>query len=184
MLVKREIVLGHNDATLDKCPMTLGARIEERRKAIGITQAELARRVGVRQSTMNSLIKGDSRTSRSLFQIARELRTTPDYLLGKIDDPDEGAPPPELPPTVQHLMMPVAFPSQPALEAMLRGLLRSMPDLSGDALAHELSMLLPTGLAQLRQPYRFEALGFDDAAHELEEEPATARRVQSQGSRR
>jgi hypothetical protein len=104
--------------------------------------------------------------------------------MGETDDPDEGAPPPDPIPTVQHLMMPVAFPSQPALEAMLRGLLRSMPDLSGDALAHELSMLLPTGLAQLRQPYRFEALGYDDAEPELQEEPTTARRVQSQGSRR
>jgi len=164
--------------------MTLGSRIEERRKAIGISQAELARRVGVRQSTMNSLIKGDSRTSRSLVQIARELRTSPEYLLGTTDDPDEGAPPGEPEPTIQHLMMPVAFPTQPALEAMFRGLIRSMPDLSGDALAHELSMLLPTGLAQLRQPYRYEPLGFDDAVPELEEEQPVARRVQSQGSRR
>lgn len=73
--------------------MTLGARIEERRKAIGLSQAELARRVGVRQSTMNSLINGDSRTSRSLLQIARELRTSAAYLTGASDDPNEGVAP-------------------------------------------------------------------------------------------
>ncbi|WP_119083089.1 helix-turn-helix domain-containing protein [Altererythrobacter sp. B11] len=67
--------------------MGLGDRIEERLSAIGMTQAELARRVGVRQSTMNSLIRGNSRSSRSLVQIARELRTTPAYLTGETDDP-------------------------------------------------------------------------------------------------
>lgn len=72
--------------------MSLGARIEERRRVVGISQAELARRVGVRQSTMNSLIKGDNRTSRSLLQIARELRTTPAYLTGETDDPHADAP--------------------------------------------------------------------------------------------
>ncbi len=68
--------------------MTLGDRIEQRRIAIGLSQAELARRVGVRQSTMNSLIKGNSQSSRSLVKIARELRTTPQYLTGETDDPD------------------------------------------------------------------------------------------------
>lgn len=68
--------------------MTLGDRIEQRRIAIGLSQAELARRVGVRQSTMNSLIKGNSQSSRSLVKIARELRTTPQFLTGEIDDPD------------------------------------------------------------------------------------------------
>lgn len=69
--------------------MNLGARIEERLTAVGISQAELARRVGVRQSTVNSLIRGDSRTSRSLVKIARELRTTAAYLTGETDDPDD-----------------------------------------------------------------------------------------------
>ncbi|MEO7467376.1 MAG: helix-turn-helix transcriptional regulator [Sphingobium limneticum] len=73
--------------------MNLGSRIEERLAAVGISQAELARRVGVRQSTVNSLIRGDSRTSRSLIKIARELRTTAAYLTGETDDPDnENAP--------------------------------------------------------------------------------------------
>lgn len=73
--------------------MNLGSRIEKRRKEIGLSQAELARRVGIRQSTMHSLIKGDSRSSRSLSKIARELRTTAAYLQGDTDDPEQDAPP-------------------------------------------------------------------------------------------
>lgn len=148
-----------------------------------LSQSELARRVGVTQTTIRKLLSGGY-GSKHLHRIARELGTTPAFLTGEIDDPDEGAPPPDPSPTIQLVQMQVAFPPQPALEAMFRGLLRSMPDLSGDALAHELSMLLPTGLAQLRQPYRFEPLGYDDAAPELEEELPAARRVQSRGSRR
>lgn len=71
--------------------MVIGSRIELRRQDLGISQAELARRVGIRQSTMHSLITGASRSSRSITRIARELRTTPAYLVGDIDDPDSGA---------------------------------------------------------------------------------------------
>lgn len=87
LCVNRENERDATADTLDNVPMSLGVRIEERRKAIGISQAELARRVGVRQSTMNSLIRGDNRTSRSLLQIARELRTSPAYLTGETNDP-------------------------------------------------------------------------------------------------
>ncbi|MFD1103694.1 helix-turn-helix domain-containing protein [Sphingobium olei] len=73
--------------------MTLGARIEQRLGETGISQAELARRVGIRQSTINSLIRGESRTSRSLLKIARELNTTPAYLIGETDDPVGDGPP-------------------------------------------------------------------------------------------
>lgn len=41
---------------------------------------------------MNSLIRGNSRTSRSIVQIARELRTTPAYLMGETDDPESNEP--------------------------------------------------------------------------------------------
>lgn len=76
--------------------MNIGARIEERLEAVGISQSELARRVGVRQSTINSLIRGDNRTSRRITQIARELRTTPAYLTGETDDPDVESPSPAM----------------------------------------------------------------------------------------
>lgn len=68
--------------------MGLGDRIELRRKEIGLSQAELARRVGMRQSTMNSLVNGNSRTTRYLVQLAHELRTSPAWLVGEVDDPE------------------------------------------------------------------------------------------------
>lgn len=131
--------------------MTLGMRIEERRKQIGLSQAELARRVGIRQSTMNSLIRGDSRTSRSLLKIARELQTTAAYLTGETDDPDEGAPPPPPAPPYQAITLQVLLPGEAALAQMFEGLLMAMDrDLPLDEQARLLAQRLPTGLSQLR----------------------------------
>ena len=132
--------------------VTIGARIEERRKAAGIkSQSALARRVGMPQSTMSSLIKRPYRWSPYLPQLARELGTTVEYLAGETNDPHKNAPPPPALPTFQHILMPVALPSENALAAMFEGLLevldRSAPV---DELARELAQLLPTGLSQLR----------------------------------
>lgn len=67
--------------------MTLGERIEERLKVLSLSQAELARRANVPQTTMNSLVRGKARTTPHLIRIARELRTTPAYLMGETDNP-------------------------------------------------------------------------------------------------
>ena len=67
--------------------MILGARILRRLEAIGISQAELGRRVKLGQSTINGLIKGEQQSTTKLPQIARELQTTPAYLTGETDDP-------------------------------------------------------------------------------------------------
>lgn len=67
-------------------------RIESRLKELGISQAELARRVSVDQSTINGLIRGHSRSSKHLHRIARELLTTAAYLSGETDDPDAEVP--------------------------------------------------------------------------------------------
>lgn len=53
-----------------------------------MSQAELARRATIPQSTVNSLIKRNRRSSPHLVRIARELGTTPAYLTGESDDPD------------------------------------------------------------------------------------------------
>lgn len=71
--------------------MAVGQRIRERLKARGMSQAELARRVGVDQSTINALINGHSRGSRYMHSIARELLTSPEFLEGQTDDSDPGA---------------------------------------------------------------------------------------------
>lgn len=130
--------------------MTLGQRIEERRLAIGISQAELARRVGIRQSTINSLIKGDSRSSRSIVQIARELETTAAYLIGDTDDPHVGAHQPQPVLRTQVVMMPVGMPSVEALADMFEGQLRVFAKLSGAELALALAKRLPKALARLQ----------------------------------
>ena len=67
--------------------MTLGGRIEERLKALDVSQAELARRARVPQTTMNGLIRGNSRTTPHLIRIAQALETTAAYLMGETDDP-------------------------------------------------------------------------------------------------
>lgn len=72
--------------------MSIGTRIESRLKELGISQAELARRVMVDQSTINGLIRGHSQSSKHLHRIARELQTTAAYLSGETDDPQADAP--------------------------------------------------------------------------------------------
>lgn len=74
--------------------MIVGERVESRMKAAGLSQAELARRVGVAQPTIFKLIRSSKKGSVHLHRIARILGTTPAYLSGETDDPDEGAPPP------------------------------------------------------------------------------------------
>lgn len=73
--------------------MIIGERLQERIKAAGLNQSELARRVGINQSTVNALVKGDARTSSHLHRIARELGTSPAYLEGETNDPSPGASP-------------------------------------------------------------------------------------------
>jgi len=72
--------------------MAVGDRIRERLVELGITQAELARRVELKQPTINALIRGNSRSSTHLHKIARVLKTTPAYLAGETDDPSAEAP--------------------------------------------------------------------------------------------
>jgi len=69
--------------------MDFGARILERMTVVGIpSQAELARRVGITQPSINHLIRAGAQGSKYLHALARELKTTPEYLSGGTDDPD------------------------------------------------------------------------------------------------
>lgn len=72
--------------------MDMGRRITERLGALGISQAELARRVKIAQPTINALIKGNATGSKHLHRIAAELETSPAYLAGETDDPTPVAP--------------------------------------------------------------------------------------------
>lgn len=62
----------------------------------GLTQSELARRVGVKQPSIGRLLSGQTRSTSVLVEIARELGTTPGYLTGEIDHPQAGSAQPEL----------------------------------------------------------------------------------------
>ena len=76
--------------------MIVGERVKERMEAAGLSQAELARRVGMAQPSIFQLIKRGKKGSTKLHLIARELGTTPAYLSGETDDPHADAPPPPL----------------------------------------------------------------------------------------
>jgi len=52
-----------------------------------MSQSELSRRAGIPQSTINSIITKNRRSSPHLIRLARELETTPEYLMGESDDP-------------------------------------------------------------------------------------------------
>ena len=153
--------------------MTIGERIEERRKALGIkSQAELARRADVRQSTLNGLIRKPYRWSPYLPRLARELGTTVQYLVGDTDDPDKNAAPPPPPPRHQLVTMQVLLPSEAALTRMFQGFLLSLEVEGAAELAPELAKLLPSGLGQLRGPLREEV--WDDAGDQREAAEAPA----------
>lgn len=61
-----------------------------------LSQAELARRVGISQPAIYSLINSNKGGSRYLHRIARELHTTPEYLTGETEDPHGDIPMAEL----------------------------------------------------------------------------------------
>ena len=157
--------------------MTIGERIEQRRIAIGIeSQSELARRAGVGQSTLNGLIRKPYRSSPYLTKIARELRTTVEYLSGDVDDPDEGASPPPPVPRHQPLMLPVMLPAEAALEAAFLGVLLASEKMDQRELARELAKRLPTVLRLSSTATIEPALASDDDLLEPDEPLADALR--------
>lgn len=65
----------------------LGQRILESLQKRGVTQKELASRIGITESTMSRYISGDrSPSPETLANIATALHTTSDYLLGIEND--------------------------------------------------------------------------------------------------
>jgi transcriptional regulator with XRE-family HTH domain len=74
--------------------MTIGTRVKDLMVERGLSQAELARRVGLTQPAIFALITRNKTGSKNLHRIARELGTTPAYLEGETDDPDADAPDP------------------------------------------------------------------------------------------
>ncbi len=67
--------------------MSVGQRIQERIDATGISQADIARAIGVSPQAVSKIVRGETHQPQRLYQIARTLKTTPEYLLGETDDP-------------------------------------------------------------------------------------------------
>lgn len=74
---------------------TMGDRIKQLLLAQGITQAELARRVGVTRAAVQKWISGDTANmeNAALLLTARELHTDAAYLVWGADRKPPGAPP-------------------------------------------------------------------------------------------
>jgi transcriptional regulator with XRE-family HTH domain len=72
--------------------MIVSSRVEEKMKERGFTQSELARRVGVTQPSIYKLLRSSKKGSTHLHRIASVLGTTPAYLSGETDDPNDNAP--------------------------------------------------------------------------------------------
>ena len=72
--------------------MIIGERMRERIEARGLSQAGLARAIGVSPQAISKMVLGGTNDTSKLYQIARELETTPEYLTGESDDPSPGGP--------------------------------------------------------------------------------------------
>lgn len=65
-------------------------RLKSRREALGLSQSALAKKVKISQQMIGKLESGDGNTSAHIYQIAKELETTVEYLTGEINDPEYG----------------------------------------------------------------------------------------------
>lgn len=88
---RRSLVARDRDSYNDAPMGQLADRLIARMTKLGLSQAELARRVKVSQPTIQAIASGETQNTRHLSKIAIELETTPAYLLGETDDPVEGA---------------------------------------------------------------------------------------------
>ncbi len=80
--------------------MFRGDRLAKLMEQRGIGQSELARRIGVSQTSIWKLVNEPSQGSKHTHKIARELGTSSAYLMGETDDPLEGALPVPSPKTL------------------------------------------------------------------------------------
>lgn len=63
-------------------------RLAAAMKRADLNQSQLAEAVGVKQPSIARLLKGETKTSRALDQIARVLETSPAYLKGESESPE------------------------------------------------------------------------------------------------
>ncbi len=101
-------------------PLLTGRRIAERRRAMGLTQEELAARLGISAQQVSEHERGRRRIpGPRLAEIARVLNTSVAYLVGETDDPSPLAKTPDTPPARSGRLSPAQQLRE--LGAMLRG---------------------------------------------------------------
>jgi transcriptional regulator with XRE-family HTH domain len=73
--------------------MPIGERIKDRRRKLGWTQEELARRLGVRQNVISRLEAGivNNPSVSMIRRLARVLGVTADHLVGMYDEEQDDA---------------------------------------------------------------------------------------------
>ena len=72
--------------------MTIGQKIKQRREALGLTQDELAKKVGyASRSSINKIELSRDLPLSKVSKMAAALETSPSYLMGWTDDPDPKA---------------------------------------------------------------------------------------------
>lgn len=76
----------------DGLPYALGRAIRHRRQAMGLTQAECAKLLGVAPQTIRNMEKGHVRSSRSFGAICKVLKIKPEQMLRQADAALGGAP--------------------------------------------------------------------------------------------
>lgn len=64
---------------------TFGDRVSDRRILLKISQAELAAKIGVGQSTVGQIENGRNKTFRDILTLAKILKTTPEYLVSGVE---------------------------------------------------------------------------------------------------
>ncbi|WOC25886.1 LexA family transcriptional regulator [Pseudoalteromonas sp. N1230-9] len=60
--------------------MDIATRVKERRKALGMTQYQLAEITGAAQTAIQKIERGDTKNPRKIEALARALQCTPEYL--------------------------------------------------------------------------------------------------------
>lgn len=94
---------------------TIGQRIKWAREQIGMSQVELARRVGVSKGTIGNLEAGTRQNPRDIVRIAKELQQTPEWLSTGVDEP---ATPPASGLTLEALSKKLDFYTVPPTKTM------------------------------------------------------------------
>lgn len=75
---------------------SIGERVRHRRVQLDLSQAELARLSGLKQSDISKIERGTIKRTTAVVELARALQCSPEYLaLGEENAPNDGTPAPE-----------------------------------------------------------------------------------------